>query len=98
MRIRLESRVYHTKYRADRTAERDVSTTARGLRAADAPWRTARSTSPGNGVSGGKVYNFCTVHTTLGQTPAMAMGITDRVWTAYDLTYCIPLPYQFVKR
>jgi len=31
-------------------------------------------------------YNFCRVHASLNkQTPAMAEGITDRVWTLADL-------------
>jgi hypothetical protein len=30
-------------------------------------------------------YNFCKVHRTLGQTPAMAHGLADRVWSAKDL-------------
>ena len=29
----------------------------------------------------GVVYNFCTVHTTLEGTPAMAAGITDEMWS-----------------
>ncbi len=29
----------------------------------------------------GVVYNFCTVHTTLQGTPAMAAGITDEIWS-----------------
>jgi IS1 family transposase len=30
-------------------------------------------------------YNFCRVHQTLKQTPAMAAGLTDRAWTIDDL-------------
>ena len=30
-------------------------------------------------------YNFCRVHKTLGTTPAVAAGITDRSWTVADL-------------
>jgi transposase-like protein/IS1 family transposase len=30
-------------------------------------------------------YNFCRVHQTLGKTPAMAAGISDRVWTIEQL-------------
>jgi IS1 family transposase len=30
-------------------------------------------------------YNFCRVHETLRQTPAMALGITDHVWTIGEL-------------
>ena len=30
-------------------------------------------------------YNFCRVHKTSKQTPAMASGIANRVWTLGDL-------------
>jgi hypothetical protein len=30
-------------------------------------------------------YNLCRVHESLKCTPAMALGITDRVWTIADL-------------
>ena len=30
-------------------------------------------------------YNFCRPHMTLGQTPAMAAGLTDRAWTVDDI-------------
>jgi hypothetical protein len=30
-------------------------------------------------------YNFCRVHESLRMTPAMALGITDRVWSLGDL-------------
>jgi hypothetical protein len=30
-------------------------------------------------------YNLCRVHGTLRTTPAMAMGVTDHVWTAEEL-------------
>ena len=30
-------------------------------------------------------YNFCRVHRTLKMPPAMAAGITDRVWTMAEL-------------
>lgn len=33
----------------------------------------------------GVVYNFCTVHTTLQGTPAMAAGITDELWSVRRL-------------
>ena len=47
----------------------------------------------------GTVYNLCTVHTTLKQTPAMAAGITDRVWRVAELLcYRIPPPYQPITR
>jgi hypothetical protein len=31
------------------------------------------------------VYNFCKVHGTIKTTPAVAAGITDRVWTVREL-------------
>jgi transposase-like protein len=47
----------------------------------------------------GTLYNFCTLHDSLttedgqGQTPAMAAGITDHVWTVSELLhYRVPLP------
>lgn len=30
-------------------------------------------------------YNFCRKHMTLGKTPAMAAGLTDRVWSVREL-------------
>ena len=30
-------------------------------------------------------YNFCRIHKSLRVTPAMAAGITDRVWTMDDV-------------
>jgi hypothetical protein len=30
-------------------------------------------------------YNFCRIHKTLRVTPAMAPGVTDRLWTVADL-------------
>lgn len=39
----------------------------------------------------GTVYNFCTVHQTLQQTPAMAAGLTDHCWTVGELVgYRLP--------
>ena len=37
----------------------------------------------------GTVYNFCTVHGSLGrgQTPAMATGIADHVWSMDELLH-----------
>lgn len=47
----------------------------------------------------GGVYNFCTVHETLGTTPAMAAGLTDHCWTVQEwLHYKVPMPYQPPKR
>lgn len=47
----------------------------------------------------GTLYNFCTLHDSLttedgqGQTPAMAAGITDHVWTVSELLhYRVSLP------
>jgi len=33
----------------------------------------------------GSVYNFCTVHTSLSATPAMAAGLTEHVWSVEEL-------------
>jgi hypothetical protein len=30
-------------------------------------------------------YNFCRIHKTLRVTPAMAAGVTDRLWSIEDL-------------
>jgi hypothetical protein len=30
-------------------------------------------------------YNFCKIHGTIKQTPAMASGITDHAWSICDL-------------
>ena len=30
-------------------------------------------------------YNFCRIHKTLRMTPAMAAGVTDRLWTVEDI-------------
>lgn len=30
-------------------------------------------------------YNFVRVHKTLGTTPALAAGVTDREWTVADI-------------
>jgi len=34
---------------------------------------------------GGVVYNFCTVHTSLEATPAVAAGLTDHTWSVEEL-------------
>jgi hypothetical protein len=31
------------------------------------------------------LYNFCRVHKTLRMTPAMAAGVSDRLWSLADL-------------
>lgn len=36
----------------------------------------------------GTVYNFCRVHATLNGTPAMAAGLTEKVWSVRDLLFC----------
>ena len=33
----------------------------------------------------GSVYNFCTIHSTLNATPAMAAGLTEHVWSVEQL-------------
>ncbi len=38
----------------------------------------------------GVVYNFCTVHTSLGASPAMAAGLTTHVWTVEELLFFKP--------
>ncbi len=30
-------------------------------------------------------YNFCRKHSTIKTTPAIAAGLTDRIWTLHDL-------------
>jgi len=30
-------------------------------------------------------YNFARIHKTLGKTPAMAVGVTDHVWTLEEI-------------
>lgn len=30
-------------------------------------------------------YNFCRIHSSLKRTPAMAAGVTERLWTIRDL-------------
>jgi transposase-like protein len=66
--------------------------------------RTRRSARRAATVVGGMylvgtIYNFCTAHTSLTtddrrrQTPAMAAGITDHVWTVSELLhYRVPPP------
>jgi hypothetical protein len=33
----------------------------------------------------GVVYNLCTVHTNLQTAPAVAVGLTDHMWSAEEL-------------
>lgn len=35
----------------------------------------------------GTVYNFCTVHSSLDATPAMAAGLTDHIWSVDELLH-----------
>jgi hypothetical protein len=35
-------------------------------------------------------YNFVRIHTTLRVTPAMAAGLTDRLWSIDDMIALIP--------
>jgi hypothetical protein len=37
-------------------------------------------------------YNFVRIHTTLRMTPAMAAGVTDRLWTIQDIVSLMPGP------
>lgn len=37
-------------------------------------------------------YNFCRVHQSLRVTPAMAAGISERVWDIADLIALMPKP------
>jgi hypothetical protein len=37
-------------------------------------------------------YNFCRIHQTLRVTPAVAAGLTDRVWDIADLVALMPKP------
>lgn len=39
-------------------------------------------------------YNFCRIHQSLRVTPAMAAGVTDRVWEISDLVSLIDQPQQ----
>ncbi len=32
-----------------------------------------------------KYYNFCRIHQTFKVTPAMAAGVTDRIWELRDI-------------
>lgn len=34
-------------------------------------------------------YNFCRIHQTLRVTPAMAAGVTDKLWSADDIVALI---------
>ncbi len=42
----------------------------------------------------GGVYNFCTVHTSLSATPAMAADLTDHVWSVRELLLFKPPTQQ----
>jgi hypothetical protein len=32
-------------------------------------------------------YNFCRIHKTLKVAPAMAAGVTDKLWSMEDIVY-----------
>jgi transposase-like protein len=60
--------------------------------------RTAQTVETGMWLLG-CVYNLCTVHETLGTTPAIAAGLTDHLWTVHDLLfYKLPTTYQPPRR
>ncbi len=40
----------------------------------------------------GVVYNFCTIHSSLAATPAVAAGLTDHVWSVSELLLFHPPP------
>jgi hypothetical protein len=42
-------------------------------------------------------YNFCRIHQTLRITPAMAAGVTRRLWSIKDLTDLLEAPLQLKK-
>ncbi|MBM4456449.1 MAG: hypothetical protein FJ011_01580 [Chloroflexi bacterium] len=42
----------------------------------------------------GTVYNFCTIHSTLGATPTMAADLTDHVWSVRELLFFKPAARQ----
>ncbi|MEJ5198166.1 MAG: hypothetical protein WHX53_04510, partial [Anaerolineae bacterium] len=42
----------------------------------------------------GAVYNFCTIHSSLGATPTMAADLTDHVWSVRELLFFKPPPQQ----
>jgi transposase-like protein len=42
----------------------------------------------------GTVYNFCTIHSTLGATPTMAADLTDHVWSVRELLFFKPPAQQ----
>jgi hypothetical protein len=37
-------------------------------------------------------HNYARVHSTLGQTPAMAAGLTDHVWTVAEMLANVGVP------
>lgn len=42
-------------------------------------------------------HNFCRIHKTLGVTPAMEAGLSDRVWTIGELFGLVPEQRAAVK-
>lgn len=43
-------------------------------------------------------YNLCRVHETLRMTPAMALGVTDRIWTIGELVDAALMPEPAGRR
>jgi hypothetical protein len=43
-------------------------------------------------------YNFCRIHTTLRVSPAMAAGVTDRVWDMTDIAPLIAVQEALVAK
>jgi hypothetical protein len=41
-------------------------------------------------------YNFCRIHKTLRVTPAMAAGVTDRVWDIAEIVNLLDAKVQHV--
>ena len=37
----------------------------------------------------GAMYNFCRPHSSIGGSPAMAVGLTQHVWSTFDLLFCL---------
>jgi hypothetical protein len=43
-------------------------------------------------------YNFCRIHKTLKVTPAMAAGLTDRLWDIEDLVAMVDVDEPAPKK
>ena len=46
----------------------------------------------------GTVYNFCTIHSTLGATPTMAADLTDHIWSVRELLFFRPPAQKQIGR